>query len=72
MMEERKGKKKGARGIMTHLSANTAEGNILPNQKMSAGSWRRIKTPAHQTGSQQRAPEGAQGPKNKIRGNGGK
>jgi hypothetical protein len=42
---KRRGKKKGARGITTHLSANTAEGNTLPNQKMSAGSWRRTKTP---------------------------
>ncbi len=62
IMEKRRGKKKGARGITTHLSANTAEGNILPNQKISAGSWRRTKTPTHQTGSQRRALEGARGP----------
>jgi hypothetical protein len=62
IMEERRGKKKGARGITMHLSANTAERNILPNQKMSVGSWRITKTPAHQTGSQQRAPKGARGP----------
>jgi hypothetical protein len=59
---EKRGKKKGTRGITMHLSANTVEGNILPNQKMSAGSWRTTKTPTHQTGSQQRALEGVQGP----------
>jgi hypothetical protein len=37
-MGRRRGKRKGARGITTHLPANTAERNILPKQKMSAGS----------------------------------
>jgi hypothetical protein len=62
IMEERKGKRKGKRGITTHLSANYAEGNIPPNQKSNAGSWTRTKTPTHQTGNQRRAHEGAQGP----------
>jgi hypothetical protein len=58
----RRGKRRGARGITMHLSASTAERNILPKQNMSAGSLIKTKTPAHPTGSQQKAPEGARGP----------
>jgi hypothetical protein len=36
--------------------------SILPKQKMSVGSWRKRKTPAHPIGSHQKAPEGVQGP----------
>jgi hypothetical protein len=58
IMRERRNKTKGARHIMKHLSVSTAE----RNQKMSVGSWRKTKTPAHPIGSHQKAPEGVWGP----------
>jgi hypothetical protein len=36
-MRKRRRGKKGARNTMTHLFANIAERNILPNQKKSVG-----------------------------------
>ena len=49
--EKRRRKRKGVRHTMQHLPVSTAERNILPKQKASVGSWRKIKTPAHPIGS---------------------
>jgi hypothetical protein len=62
IMRKRKSERKGIKHTMKHLSVNTVERSILPKQKMSVGSWRKTKTPAHPIVSHQKAPEGVRGP----------
>jgi hypothetical protein len=61
-MRKRRSERKGVKHTMKHLSVNTVGRSILPKQKMSVGSWKKTKTPAHPIGSHQKAPEGVQGP----------
>jgi hypothetical protein len=52
---------KDAKSLTTHWFARTAERNIQPKRRMSAGNSTRIKILALPIGSLRRAPEGVRG-----------
>jgi hypothetical protein len=58
IMRKRRNERKGIKHTMQHLSVNIVGRSILPKQKMSVGSWRKTKTPAHPIGSHQKAGQG--------------